>query len=83
LVAITASGTADFGFALEYNWIGSQTANGAFIVKNSWGPGWGDGGYFYISYEDSNCGYENAGFYSAESTTNYYYIYQYDPLGCS
>ena len=61
----------------------TPSANGAFILKNSWGPGWGDGGYFYISYEDSNCGYENAGFYSAESTTNYDDIYQYDPLGCS
>lgn len=26
--------------------------NGAFIVRNSWGNRWGDGGYFYVSYED-------------------------------
>lgn len=26
--------------------------NGAFIVKNTWGTGTGDGGYYYVSYED-------------------------------
>jgi C1A family cysteine protease len=57
--------------------------NGAFLVKNSWGTGFGDAGYLWVSYYDSVFGRTDLmGIVDdSEPVDNYAGVYQYDPLG--
>ncbi|MBR0222540.1 MAG: hypothetical protein IJQ63_12305 [Synergistaceae bacterium] len=52
--------------------------NGAWLARNSRGNGWGDGGYFWISYEQ-NIG--EATVYSVASDSKNLYHYGHDALG--
>lgn len=54
--------------------------NGAWIVRNSWGENWGDGGYFYVSYEEGTLCDGVA--YDSEAARAGENVYQHDPLGC-
>ncbi|MBI4813517.1 MAG: DUF11 domain-containing protein [Methanobacterium sp.] len=64
------------------NFLTPPPGDGAFIVRNSWGTDWGDGGYFYMSYYDT-CLATQGGcvFSNTENTSNYNQVYQYDPYG--
>jgi C1A family cysteine protease len=54
---------------------------GAFLVRNSWGKGFGDGGYFWISYNDAYIGRDNVAFASFGDAVTGVSTYQLDRYG--
>ena len=55
--------------------------DGAFICQNSWGTEFGEEGFFYISYYDTNIGTHNVVYTRIDNTDNYQNIYQSDLCG--
>lgn len=63
------------------NFQAEVNGDGAFICLNSWGKGFGDQGYYYVSYYDSNIGMNNLVYSLTEDVDNYSHIYQSDLRG--
>jgi C1A family cysteine protease len=63
------------------NFSTTPPGNGAFLIKNSWGTGWGNSGYFWISYYDTCAARYDSAVFTGESPVDYSAVYQYDPLG--
>ncbi len=55
--------------------------DGAFICQNSWGYEFGENGYFYVSYYDTDIGLNNVAYTRIDDSDNYDNIYQTDLCG--
>ena len=55
--------------------------NGAWLAKNSWGTNWGNHGFFWISYEDTNFPLEVWAVDGVKPVNSETSLYEYDYLG--
>ena len=78
--AITVIGWDDNYPASNFNH--TPAGDGAYLIKNSWGTGKGDKGYYWVSYYDTSFAmWGNSVFIPATDDENYDAVYGYDKLG--
>lgn len=64
------------------NFVTPPPGDGAWILQNSWSTGWGDNGYYYVSYYDTTFATEvNYTAFIIGETPNYDINYEYDIIG--
>ena len=63
------------------NFTKTPSKNGAFLCQNSWGEGFGDGGRFYVAYDDTQIGRNCVAYTRIDGTDNYDHLYQTDLCG--